>query len=70
MKTIIRTIYKSVFLAGLVTLSACEDLTELNVSENGASPTTANPNLLMPTVMTGVANSYMDLGIMDIAGVM
>ncbi|HEX6889073.1 MAG TPA: SusD/RagB family nutrient-binding outer membrane lipoprotein [Chryseolinea sp.] len=70
MKTIIRTIYKSVFLAGLVTLSACEDLTELNVSENGASPTTANPNLLMPTVMTGVANSYLDLGIMDVAGVM
>jgi len=69
MKTI-KTLYKSVFLAGLVTLSACEDLTELNVNENGVSPTTANPNLLMPTVMTGVANSYLDLGIMDIAGTM
>jgi hypothetical protein len=69
MKTI-KTLYKSVFLAALVTLSACEDLTELNVNENGASPSTANPNLLMPTVMTGVANSYLDLGIMDIAGTM
>lgn len=69
MKTI-KTLYKSVFLAALVTLSACEDLTELNVNENGASPTSANPNLLMPTVMTGVANSYLDLGIMDIAGTM
>src|SRR5688572_26439809 len=69
MKTI-KTLYKSVFLAGLVTLSACEDLTELNVSENGPSQTTSNPNLLMPTVMTSVANSYLDLGIMDLAGTM
>ncbi|HEX6226117.1 MAG TPA: SusD/RagB family nutrient-binding outer membrane lipoprotein [Chryseolinea sp.] len=66
----IKALYKSIFLAVLILFSACEDLTELNVNENGVSQSTANPNLLMPTVMTGVANSYLDLGIMDIAGAM
>lgn len=64
-----KAIYRSVFLAVLIVLSACEDLTELNINENGVSQTTANPNLMMPTVMTGAANAYLDLGIMDIAGV-
>lgn len=67
---IMKTIYRSVLLAALIVVTACEDLTELNENENGVSQSTANPNLLMPTVLTGVANSYLDLGIMDIAGVM
>ena len=66
----IKAIYKSGLLALLITISACEDLTEINVNENGVSQSTANPNLMMPTVLTGVANAYLDLGIMDIAGAM
>ena len=66
----IKTIYKSVLLAAVIVVSGCEDLTELNVNENGVSQSTANPNLMLPTVLTGAANSYLDLGIMDIAGVM
>jgi hypothetical protein len=69
MKTM-KTICKPVLLVALIILSACEDLSEINVNENGVSQSTANPNLLMPTVMQGVANSYLDLGIMDIAGTM
>ncbi len=69
MKTI-KTICKPVLLVALMILSACEDLSDINVNENGVSQGTANPNLLMPTVMQGVANSYLDLGIMDVAGTM
>lgn len=66
----IKVIYRSVLLAAVIVVSACEDLSELNVNENSPSQSTANPNLMLPTVLTGVANSYLDLGIMDIAGVM
>ena len=66
----IKAIYRSVFLAMLILLVACEDLTELNNNENGAPQSTANPNLLMPTVLVGAANSYLDFGIMDLAGTM
>jgi len=69
MKTM-KTICKPVLLVALIIFSACEDLSEINLNENGVSQSTANPNLLMPTVMQGVANSYLDLGIMDIAGTM
>ena len=69
MKTM-KTIFKPVLLVALIIFSACEDLSDVNVNENGVSQSTANPNLLMPTVMQGVANSYLDLGIMDIAGTM
>lgn len=65
-----KTIYRSIILAVLTILAACDDLTDLNINENGANQETANPNLMMPTVMTGAANSYLDLGIFDIAGVM
>ena len=69
MKTM-KTICKPVLLAAMIIFSACEDLTDVNVNENGVPQSAANPNLLMPTVMQGVANSYLDLGIMDLAGTM
>ena len=69
MKTM-KAICKPVLLAAMIIFSACEDLTDVNVNENGVPQGTANPNLLMPTVMQGVANSYLDLGIMDLAGTM
>jgi len=62
-------IYRSVFLATALFIAACEDLSEINVNENAVDQGSANPNMMMPTVMTGAATSYLDLGIMDIAGV-
>ena len=65
-----KAIYRSVLLAALIVFSACEDLTELNENPNGVDPASANPNLLMPTIMSGAAKEYLNLGMMDIAGVM
>lgn len=65
-----KAIYRSVFLVVVILFSACEDLTELNENPNGIDQATANPNLLMPTIMQGAANSYLNLGFNDIAGVM
>src|SRR5688572_953258 len=69
MKTM-TAICKPVLLAAMIIFSACEDLSNVNINENGVPQSAANPNLLMPTVMQGVANSYLDLGIMDLAGTM
>ncbi len=49
---------------------ACHDLDELNINPNGADPEVADLNLLMPTVITQVGQSVVDLGWGDIAGVM
>ncbi|MDO1448970.1 SusD/RagB family nutrient-binding outer membrane lipoprotein [Rhodocytophaga aerolata] len=66
-----RIINKSALILLLVIVSSCKDqLTEMNENPNGIDPATANPNLLMPTVMTGAAKSYLELGFGDIAGVM
>src|SRR5688572_18117326 len=69
MKTM-TAICKPVLLAAMIIFSACEDLSNVNINENGVPQSAANPNLLMPTVMQGAANSYLDLGIMDLAGTM
>jgi hypothetical protein len=67
---IFKYIPKVVFvLAVLVTSSCKESLTEINENPNGVDPNTANPNLLMPTVMTGVGTQYLKLGYGRIAGV-
>lgn len=61
---------KAVFVLALLTLSSCEDkLTELNENPNVVDPSSANPNMLMPTVMTNAAKEYVELGYGDIAGV-
>ncbi|TLU98755.1 SusD/RagB family nutrient-binding outer membrane lipoprotein [Dyadobacter luticola] len=48
---------------------SCKDLSELNENPNGVGPETVNPNLVMPTVLTEAAKAYVNLGYMDIAGV-
>lgn len=48
---------------------SCEDLTEVNLNPNGVDPSTVNPNLIMSTVLTETAKSYVNLGYQDIAGV-
>ncbi|GAB2778198.1 SusD/RagB family nutrient-binding outer membrane lipoprotein [Rhabdobacter roseus] len=62
------------FLACLVVLSctvlSCKDLTELNENPNGVNPETANPNLVLSTVLTETGKAFVNLGYQDIAGVM
>jgi len=48
---------------------SCKDLTELNENPNGVGPESVNPNLIMPTVLTEAARTYVELGYQDIAGV-
>jgi hypothetical protein len=49
---------------------SCKDLDELNINPNGVDPTTADLNLLMPTIITGIGQQVVSLGVGDIAGVM
>ncbi len=53
-----------------VLLVSCHDLTELNVNPNGVNPGTANPNLVLSTVLTETGRSFVNLGYQDLAGVM
>ena len=49
---------------------SCKDLDELNINPNGVDPNNADLNLLMPTIITGVGQTVVNLGFGDIAGVM
>lgn len=49
---------------------SCHDLDELNINPNGVDPETADLNLLMPTIITGVSKSVVSLGFGNLAGVM
>lgn len=57
-------------LISLVLLSCKEDLLEMNINPNGANPETANPNLVLSTVLTETGKAFVNLGYQDIAGVM
>lgn len=48
---------------------SCHDLDELNINPNGVDPETADLNLLMPTIITGVSQSVVSLGFGNLAGV-
>jgi hypothetical protein len=54
----------------LFLVSACHDLDELNINPNGPAPETADLNLLLPTIITGVGQNVVNLGFGDVAGVM
>ncbi|WP_266365807.1 SusD/RagB family nutrient-binding outer membrane lipoprotein [Tellurirhabdus rosea] len=61
---------KAALVSGILLLSACDDrLTELNENPNVVDQATANPNMLMPTIMSDAGMGYVDLGYNDIAGV-
>ncbi|WAC10362.1 SusD/RagB family nutrient-binding outer membrane lipoprotein [Dyadobacter pollutisoli] len=66
-----KLIKKSIIFPLLATMLifSCKDLSELNENPNGVGPESVNPNLVMPTVLTEVAKSYVNLGYQDIAGV-
>lgn len=51
--------------------SSCkEDLMEMNIDPNGVNPTTANPGLVLSSVLTETGKTFVELGYQDIAGVM
>lgn len=50
--------------------NSCKDLDELNINPNGVDPEIADLNLLLPTILTGVGQTVVNLGFGDIAGVM
>ncbi len=49
---------------------SCKDLTELNINPNGVDASTVNPNLVMPTVLTSMAQNILDVGYGTGAGIM
>ncbi len=68
-------IYRRSRLAFLVStillLGSCKDyLVELNENPNGAEPSNAHPNLVLPTVLSETGKLYLNLGYQDLAGVM
>lgn len=50
-------------------IGGCKDLDEINENPNGVSPSNANVNMLMPTVLVGVGQNMVNLGYQDLAGV-
>lgn len=53
----------------ILAFGACKDLTDLNVNPNGVGEEIANPNLILPTVLTEGSKLYLDLGYQNVAGV-
>lgn len=57
------------FVFGLVFITSCDEkLDEININPYAIEPSTANPNLLMPTVLSSAAQDYVNLGYNDLAG--
>ncbi|MCC5931508.1 MAG: SusD/RagB family nutrient-binding outer membrane lipoprotein [Cyclobacteriaceae bacterium] len=62
-------LYKFIMIAGLLVMNSCTDqLVDMNVNPNGIDPANANPNQIMPTVLSGAAFNYLNLGYGNIAG--
>lgn len=60
-------IFSVLFLSLFV---SCQDLTELNINPNGVDAGTVNPNLVLPFVLTSMAQNINGLGFGDAAGIM
>ncbi|WP_375584983.1 SusD/RagB family nutrient-binding outer membrane lipoprotein [Cyclobacterium xiamenense] len=59
----------ALFVFGLVLFTGCDEkLDEMNINPFGIEPSEANPNLLMPTVLSSAAQSYVNMGYNDLAG--
>lgn len=70
MKNQLKTLTTMLITLGMIlSISACKDLTELNINPNGVSEEDANPNLLLPTILTGTAKKYNELSFSDLGGV-
>jgi len=66
---IINNIFKTVLVLSVLFVTSCEDLTELNENPNAVTIETANPNLMLATVLTESAKRYVGLGHGTAAGV-
>jgi len=65
----------NIIIACLVMFCCCicscsKDLTKWNEDPNGVNQGTANPNLVLSTVLTETGKAFVNLGYQDIAGVM
>ncbi|MBZ5858895.1 SusD/RagB family nutrient-binding outer membrane lipoprotein [Flavihumibacter profundi] len=60
----------SFLVLATVLFSCSKHLQELNENPNGANPETTNPDLVLSTVLTESAKTFVTLGYGDIAGVM
>src|SRR5690606_36480997 len=61
----------ALWVSATLLLGSCTDyLVELNENPNGAEPSNAHPNLVMPTVLSEAGKLYLNLGYQDLAGVM
>jgi hypothetical protein len=56
-----KTLFKIFLVLAVIAFTSCdEQLTELNVNPNGVDPSTVNPNLMVPTVITTKWIGYSD----------
>lgn len=60
----------AILVLGLTVLVSCHGLEDLNENPNQIGSENVDPNLLVPTVISGAAKSTLGLGFGDIAGVM
>src|SRR5690606_4509157 len=61
----------ALWVSATLLLGSCTDyLVELNENPNGAEPSNAHPNLVLPTVLSEAGKLYLNLGYQDLAGVM
>jgi len=61
--------FLSIFLLSALLLLSCnKDLIEINENPNGVDPNTAHPNVLISTVMTGIATSSTSRGFSGTTG--
>jgi len=60
----------AILVLGLTVLVSCHGLEDLNENPNQIGSENVDPNLLVPTVISGAAKTTLGLGFGDIAGVM
>lgn len=66
-----QAIHKIVFfILGSIFLSSCHGLEELNENPDQIGSENVDPNLLLPTVISGTGKAVVNLGFGDLAGVM
>lgn len=60
---LMKSLYKVFLILAVAAFASCNgDLTELNVNPNGVDPAVVNPNLMVATIITSTADSYLKTG--------
>ena len=68
MKSIKKIFNISLVLAVLLLSFSCDDLSEVNINPNGVDPKTVDPNLLISSVMSGIAKDLTSKGYASTTG--